>query len=83
MDKFPITVRRSVELLGLYFLGTIIFIGANVISPVVTAFFLSIILLPIYRVLKRRGLGEGLSIALSLLVLILVVALIIWFFLRK
>jgi len=80
MDKFPITVRRAVELLGLYFLGTIIFIGADVITPVVMAFFLSIILLPIYRVLKRRGFGEGFSIALSLLVLILVVALIIWFF---
>jgi len=80
MVKFPITVRRSVELLGLYFLGTIIFIGANVITPVVMAFFLSIILLPIYRVLKRRGLGEGLAIALSLFVLILVAALIIWFF---
>lgn len=76
----PLTVRRAIELMGLYFLGTIIFIGRGVITPLVMAFFLSIIVLPIYRKLRNRGLGEGLSISLSLLLLLIVLALVIWFF---
>lgn len=76
----PLTVRRAIELMGLYFLGTIIFIGRDVITPLVMAFFLSIIVLPIYRKLRSRGLGEGLSISLSLLLLLVVLALVIWFF---
>ncbi|HEY1022107.1 MAG TPA: AI-2E family transporter, partial [Flavisolibacter sp.] len=80
MDSMPLTVRRAIELMGLYFLGTIIFIGRDVITPLVMAFFLSIIVLPIYRKLRSRGLGEGLSISLSLLLLLVVLALVIWFF---
>jgi len=66
--------------MGLYFLGMIIFIGRDVITPIVMAFFLSIILLPAYRWLRSHRLGEGLSIALSLLLMIVVVAGIVWFF---
>lgn len=79
-NKFPLTVRRAVELVGLYFLGTIIFIGRDVITPLVMAFFLSIILLPAYRFLRKRRLPEGLSIALSLLLLVVLLVLIVWFF---
>src|SRR5687768_10789217 len=80
MNEMPLTVRRAIELMGLYFLGTIIFIGRDVITPLVMAFFLSIIVLPIYRRLRSRGLGEGLSISLSLFLLIIVLALVVWFF---
>ncbi len=80
MNKLPLTVRRAIELMGLYFLGTIIFIGRDVITPIVMAFFLSIILLPAYRWLRKRRLGEGLSIFLSLLLLIILLGLIVWFF---
>src|SRR5687767_12875753 len=80
MNSLPVTVRRAIELMGLYFLGTIIVIGRDVLTPILMAFFLSIILLPPYRWLRRRGIGEGLSIALSLLLLIVVVALVTWFF---
>lgn len=79
-SKLPLTVRRAIELMGLYFLGTIVFIGRDVITPLVMAFFLSIILLPVYRHLRKRRLPEGLSIALSLLLLIIVLVLIVWFF---
>ena len=79
-SKLPLTVRRAIELIGLYFLGTIIFIGRDVITPLVMAFFLSIILLPTYRFLRNRRLGEGLSIALSLLLLIVILVLVVWFF---
>ena len=80
MNNLPLTVRRAIELMGLYFLGMVIFIGRGVITPILMAFFLSIILLPAYRWLRTHRLGEGLSIALSLLLLIIVVAGIVWFF---
>lgn len=80
MSSLPLTVRRAIELMGIYFLGMMIYIGSGVITPLVMAFFLSIILLPVYRWLRARKLGEGLSIALSLLLLIVVVGLIVWFF---
>lgn len=80
MQKLPLTVRRAVELLGIYFLGTIIIVGKDVINPLVMAFFLSIMLLPVYRWFRRRRLPETLAISLSLLILIVVVAMIGWFF---
>lgn len=80
MHNLPLTVRRAIELMGVYFLGMMIFIGRDVITPLVMAFFLSIILLPVYRFLRRRRLPEGLSIFLSLLLLIIVLGLVVWFF---
>lgn len=79
-NTLPLTVRRAVELIGLYFLGTIIFIGRDVITPLVMAFFLSIILLPVYRKLRKNRVPEGFAIGLSLLLLIVIVALVVWFF---
>lgn len=76
----PLTVRRSIEVMGIFFLGWLIFIGRGVITPLVMAFFLSIIVLPAYRWFRGKGLPEGLSISLSLLMLIVVVGGIIWFF---
>lgn len=80
MKDLPLTVRRAIEVMGVYVLGTLIFIGRDVITPLVMAFFLSIMLLPVYRWLRRRKLPEGLSIGLSLLVLIISVAGVVWFF---
>lgn len=80
MQQLPITVRRSLELLGLYFLGMIIVVGKGVLTPLLLAFFISIVLLPLYRFFRRKKLPEVLSIALTILLLIVVVASIIWFF---
>ncbi len=82
MDKtsLPLTVRRSIEVMGIFFLGWMIFIGRGVITPLVMAFFLSIIVLPAYRWFRDRRFPEGLSISLALLILIVVVGMIIWFF---
>jgi predicted PurR-regulated permease PerM len=76
----PLTVRRALELMGLYFLGMIIIAGQSIIAPLLMAFFLSIMLLPVYRFLRKKKLPEGLAIGLSLLVLVLVAAGIVWFF---
>lgn len=80
MNNLPLTVRRAIELMGIYCLGLLVFIGQDVITPIVMAFFLSIILLPTYRFLRRKRVPEGLSIFLCLLVLVVVVGLIVWFF---
>ena len=80
MNSLPLTVRRAIELMGLYFLGTIIFIARDIITPLVMAFFLSIILLPAYRRLRQSKVPEGLAIFLSILLLIIVLAGVIWFF---
>lgn len=80
MPQLPYTVRRSLELMGLFFLGTIIIAGRDVITPLLMAFFLAIILLPVLRFLRKRKVPEGIAIFLCLLLLGIVVGLIIWFF---
>jgi predicted PurR-regulated permease PerM len=80
MQGLPVTVRRSLELIGVYFLGVIIYVGKGIITPLVTAFFIAILLLPSYRFLRKRKLPEALAIFLSILLLIIILALLIWFF---
>ncbi len=80
MQGLPVTVRRSLELIGIYFLGVIIYVGKGIITPLLTAFFIAILLLPCYRFFRKKKFPEALAISLSLLILIIIVALLIWFF---
>src|SRR4051794_26857815 len=80
MSPMPLTVRRSIELMGVYFLGMMILAGSDIIMPLVTAFFLAIMLLPVYRFLIRRKIPESLAIFLSILLLIVIIGLLVWFF---
>lgn len=80
VQAWPVTIRRSVELLGIILLGVLIYVGSSVIAPLLMAFFISIVLLPVYRFFRRKKMPEVLSITLALLVLIIVVVLIGWFF---
>jgi len=80
MQQLPLTVRRAIELMGIYFLGMIIVVGRDVIMPIIMAFFLAIILLPIFRFLRRKKVPEGLAIFLSILFLALLIGLLVWFF---
>ena len=80
MGKLPITVKRSIELLGLFLLGTLLILGSDIIMPILMSFFISIMLLPIYRFLKRRRLPDSLAIILPIIFLTLFVIVIIWFF---
>ena len=80
MNEMPITVKRSIELLGLFLIGALILMASNIIMPLLMAFFLSIVLLPVYRFFKRKKFPESLAIFLSLFMLIALVALLIWFF---
>ena len=80
LNKMPLTVRRAIEVMGLFFLGWIIVLGNGILAPILMAFFISILLLPLYRFFCRHRIPEMLAIALSLLSLIVVGGLIIWFF---
>ena len=55
-------------------------VASNVIMPLLLAFFLSMLLLPVQRFLKRKRVPNSLSIIIPILFLLLVVAGLIWFF---
>src|SRR5215216_2487636 len=80
MSQLPLTVRRAIELMGIYFVGTIILAGREVITPVVMAFFLALMLLPVLRFLRRKKVPESLAIFLCILFLGIIIALVVWFF---
>lgn len=79
MHTLPLTVRRSIELMGLVILGFVIIQGQQIIMPLLMAFFMSIVLLPVYRFLVSKKIPRVLAIVLSLLVMIIVTALIVLF----
>jgi predicted PurR-regulated permease PerM len=66
--------------MGIYFLGTIILAGREVITPIVMAFFLALMLLPVLRFLRRKKVPEGLAIFLSIVFLGIIIGLVVWFF---
>jgi predicted PurR-regulated permease PerM len=80
MKELPLTVRRSIELIGICLLGALISIGNDIIMPVLMAFFLSIVLLPIYRFLRTWKFPEFLSILLPILLGAVFIAAVVWFF---
>lgn len=80
LAKLPVTVRRAIEVVGLYYFIKIIIVGQGIVTPLLMAFFLSIMLLPLFRFFRNKKLPEVLSIILSLLLLIIVMAGLIWFF---
>ncbi|WP_449435131.1 hypothetical protein [Pedobacter steynii] len=59
MTDMPLTVKRSIELLGLVLLVAILVVGNNIIMPVIMAFFISIVVLPVYRFLIRKKLPRS------------------------
>ncbi|PRY14277.1 putative PurR-regulated permease PerM [Pontibacter ummariensis] len=80
MSDLPLTVRRSIEVMGLFFLGWIVVLGDGLLAPLLMAFFISIMVLPLYRFFCKIRFPEALSIGISILALILVLGLVVWFF---
>jgi predicted PurR-regulated permease PerM len=80
MSTLPLTVRRAIEFVGLYFLATTIMMARDIITPLVMAFFLSVMLLPLQRFLKKKRIPIALSIVIPLLFVIAVLLLVVWFF---
>lgn len=68
MDKIPLITTRVMQLFGLMLIGTLIYIGSNILVPLGFAFLLSILLLPVYRLFIRMHFPRTLTILLSILV---------------
>jgi len=80
MKELPLTVKRSIELLGLLLIGALFVIASDIIMPVLMAFFISIMLVPIYRFLRKYKVPEALAIVLPILMVVIFVGAIAWFF---
>lgn len=80
MKELPVTVKRSLELLGVFLLGTIIVIGNMVIMPLLMAFFFSIMLMPVFRFFRKLNIPEVIAIFLPILLFTIIVVLIVWLF---
>ena len=80
MNEMPVTVRRAIELIGLYFLGMIVIAGQGVIAPLIMAFFIAIVLMPVFRILRKKRLPEMAAIIMSISIFILVIVGVVWFF---
>lgn len=80
MKELPLTVRRSIELLGVILVAAILILGRDIIMPVIMAFFISIMLLPIYRFLRKHKVPESISIILPILFVLVFIGGIVWFF---
>jgi predicted PurR-regulated permease PerM len=80
MSEIPVTVRRSIELLGLFAAGFIIHAGRNIITPLLLALFLSILLLPPFRWLRRVRVPEVVAIILPIVGILLFSGAIGWLF---
>jgi len=79
MKELPLTIKRSIELLGISILGTLFVIGSDIIMPVIMAFFVCIMLAPIYRFLRKHKFPEALAIVIPILLVAIFVGLIVWF----
>ncbi|NEM97041.1 AI-2E family transporter [Pontibacter sp. BT327] len=76
----PVSARRALEIMGLFFLGWTIVLAKGLLAPLLMAFFMSIMLLPVFQFFKRRRFPDVLAIVISLLLLAVVFGGIIWFF---
>jgi predicted PurR-regulated permease PerM len=79
-NDMPLTVRRSLELLGLVLLTSILVIGSGIIMPIIMAFFISLVLLPVFRFLRRHKVPEVIAIVVPILLVFILLGGIIWFF---
>jgi predicted PurR-regulated permease PerM len=74
MKELPATVRRSIELLGLCALGAVIAVGGDVIMPLLMAGFMSLLLLPVFRWLRKHRMPEIVAIVICIALLFFLVA---------
>ena len=75
----PLTVKRSIELLGLVLIALVIIQLQNIITPILMALVASIALLPVYRFLIRKKVPASISIFLTILLMTILLSLILFF----
>ncbi|MDI1356328.1 MAG: AI-2E family transporter [bacterium] len=79
IHQMPLTVKRSIELMGLVLATVVISQLQNIIMPMLMALVASIALLPVYRFFVRKKIPNGISIFLTILLLAIVLGLIVFF----
>ncbi len=77
-QNVPITVKRSIELLGLMALVALLVYAQDIIMPLMMAFFISLMLMPMFRWFKNRGIPEALSVFLCIVTFIIIIASIVF-----
>jgi predicted PurR-regulated permease PerM len=80
VKEMSTTVKRAIELVGLFILGTLIVVGNMIIMPLLMAFFFSLMLLPVFRFFRRRKVPEAIAVFLPILLLTIAISMIIWLF---
>ena len=80
MNQLPLTVKRSIELLGLCLLIALFSVANTIIMPLLMAFFISLMLLPLFRFLRKIRIPEILAIVLVILAAALIIIIILAFF---
>ena len=79
MYQLPVTVKRSIELLGLVLLAFVIFQMQNIIMPIVLALVASIALSPIYSFLLRKKIPKIISIVSIIIFMLILLGFIVFF----
>ncbi|HRO44223.1 AI-2E family transporter [Agriterribacter sp.] len=80
MKQLPLTVTRSIELLGLCLLIALFSVANSIIMPLLMAFFISLMLLPLFRFLRKIKIPELIAIVLVILTAALIIIAILAFF---
>lgn len=80
MQEMPLTVKRSIELLGLCAVFALVHLGQDIITPILLAFLISILLMPVFGFFRRLKFPESLAIVASIVVAVITVLLIVGFF---
>ena len=79
MNQLPVTVKRSIELLGLCLLIALFSVARTIIMPLLMAFSLSLMLLPMYKKKKKIKIPEVIAIILAILTATLIIIIIFGF----
>lgn len=80
VNELPLTIRRSIEIVGLFYLGKLVVAGNIVIMPLLMAIFFSTMLLPLFRFFRRLHVPEVIAVFLPILLFTFLAVSAIWLF---
>ncbi len=80
MQEIPLSIKRSIELLGLCAVFALVYLGQDIVTPLLLAFLISILLMPVFGFFRRLRFPEALAIVTSIIIAALAVLLIVGFF---
>ena len=77
--KIPLYAKVSIILLGIFILFYILYIGQEIIIPLIFSFFIAILLNPVVNFLCERKVNRFVAIFISILLAIIILSAIIYF----